>query len=135
MSKDQILAQKELYKTHFEFLGYRIEEDPNDFQEFLARKDGDSTFVRVFSNGARIWANFRTNAIAQSDRMKFLEFINNVNDSLVIKAYTNSTGGVITFELMLLSPYDRTVFGTAVGLFSEQIGKVIQLPNADELLG
>ena len=48
MQCNEIKGQKELYRTHPEFLGFNIEEHPEDEQELLVRRENIIRNVRIY---------------------------------------------------------------------------------------
>lgn len=118
-----IPAQKELYKNHLEFLGYRVEYDTDDEQEITATREGTRTFIRVFTNGLRAFRVYRISTKAQSEKLAFLEFINRLNRISVAKIYSGDDW--VTIELWYLCPYEKVSFGQFLTTLQDETGKFI----------
>jgi len=115
---DTIQVQKELYKNHLEFLGYRVEYDTDDEQAIVAIAEGKQTFLRVFTYGLCARRGYRTSAKAQSERWAFLEFVNKSNKTSITKMYVDEEW--VINELWYLHAYEKVSFGEFMSILQEE---------------
>jgi hypothetical protein len=134
MASNDLKTQKDFYKTHLEFLGFNVEEDPEDDQELLAVRDSRKILCRVFTKGIRLMEIYGTAEYAKNNRQELLEFLNTANGAGVAKYSTNTNGSSFFITLFLLSPYEKITFGNFVDLFIKEVDKVGDMSNADKLL-
>ena len=134
MANNEFKQQKEFYKKHLEFLGYNIDENTDDEQEFVAIKGSYNTFCRVFTRGIRLSQVYGTTQYAENNREELLEFINDLNGKGLAKYYTSRDGGGFAIEMFLFSPYEKINFGNFVDLFFKEIARIGDDPNINKYL-
>ena len=136
MENTELKAQKELYKTHLEFLGYSIEEDPTDEQAITARSQDAKWYFAIFNKGVRIlqvWS-ISEHVRDSSNRLVLLEFINDANLQHTAQ-YSITKSGNVCIQMTALCPYERVAFGTFFEFFNKEVSSIGKLPNAGKIFG
>jgi hypothetical protein len=133
MANEDILQQKGLYKTHLEFLGYTVDEDPEDEQELVARRDGGTILCRIFEGAIRLTRIFAIPESRQDDKYALLEFVNETNRKLIPQVFINLEHGSFILNLMSFTPYERVAFGKFIEMFQREIDKLVEVPNAENV--
>lgn len=127
-------SQKELYKSHLEFLGFSIEEDPTDQQELRAERYGQRILIRVFNKGIKLLEIYSLTEYAQKNRLELLEFVNKANSSGLCNYYTNDDSSLIFITLISMSSYEKSTFGTFLDYFVNEVKKLDTITNAEKFL-
>jgi hypothetical protein len=111
------------YRTHFEFLGYTVEDGETSL---IARHDEFyNVSVKTYSGGILVVTFFGTTSKAKSDRVGFFEFLNAMNEDAVTARYYEDDDGDVIVEGWYPGEYDRARFSVFLDKFneiSEQLG-------------
>ena len=115
------------YKTHLEFLGYKVEDGETSL---LAKHDKYYNIsVKSYNGGVLVVTFFGTTDKAKSDRVGFFEFLNGMNKDAVAARYYEDEEGDVIVEGWYAGDYDRSRFGTFLEKFN---GISDQLGDSDE---
>jgi hypothetical protein len=111
------------YRSHFEFLGYSVEEG----EKSLIAKHPEfyNVSIRPYNGGMLMITYFGTTDRAKSDRLGFLEFLNAMNTDAVAARYYEDDEGDVIVEAWYPGNYDRTRFGLFLdkfNLITDQLG-------------
>jgi hypothetical protein len=123
MAAGVIQSQKSMYKNHLEFLGYKIEDDPDNEKNITMIQGGVRTFATVFNNGFRCFLAYEFTENAENDRLSFLEFINDCNDKHIAKVSANKKTFFV--EMWYFCPYEKISFGEFIKLFNNESDKIL----------
>jgi hypothetical protein len=129
---DIIQKQKDMYKNHLEFLGYSIENHPDDEQRMTIIRDNVRTFIKVFNSGLRSMLVYGISDNAKKNRLPFLEFINECNDKRVAKI--SVTNDSLIIEMWYFCPYEKISFGEFMKLFDDEAQKILNVSNEKDFL-
>jgi hypothetical protein len=117
--------QKEMYKNHLEFLGYKIEDDPDDEQEITIIQNGVRTFARIFQSGIRVLLIYGISDNAKKDWLPFLEFVNECNDKRIAKVSVNEWSSFV-IEMYYFRTYEKVSFGEFMKLFDDERQRIVK---------
>ena len=91
--------------------------------------------VKPFSGGMLVMTFFGTTGMAKSQRVGFLEFLNDMNKDAIAARYYEDADGDVMVEGWYPGDYDRTRFGVFMNKFNEVSDQLGDSDIADDYLG
>ena len=132
MENNVIKAQKELYKTHLEFLGYSIELHPYD-EDLITAKSQDKQWVFIIlKKGISILQGWSISDYAKNHRLELLEFVNKVNHGLTVQC-SISDAGKFHCKMAAFCSYEKSTFGYLFDFFNADVARIGKVLNADKI--
>ncbi len=133
MENTGINAQKPLYQSHLEFLGWTIEKESYDEETIFAKnQSGFFLYLRIQDYAIVLGTYYGTSKYAKSHKLELLEYCNNANRTTCAQ-YSISDGGMVYVQMFLPSPYERTTFGKFFELFIGEQSNIMTFPNANKI--
>jgi hypothetical protein len=97
------------YKAHLEFLGYSVTEKG---KTLLAKHSKQfNVFVRAYHGGVMVSGFFGSTEQAKTERLAFLEFLNEMNRTSIAARYYADKDNDVILEAWYPGAYEKTRFG------------------------
>ena len=121
------------FKAHLEILGYTVA----DGEEFLIATHDEfyNVAIKPFSGGMLVMTFFGTTSLAKSQRVGFLEFLNDMNKDATAARYYEDADGDVVVEGWYPGDYDRTRFGVFMNKFNEVSDQLVSSDIAGDYIG
>ncbi len=120
------------FKSHFEFLGYTVEE--SDKSLIARHSEHYNVSVKAFNGGVLVVTFFGTTAKAKSDAEGFHAFLNAMNADAVAARYYADEEGDVVVEGWYPGSYDRARFGLFLDKFNLISDQLAQSDQAAKYL-
>jgi hypothetical protein len=110
--------------THLQFLGFQVERDDNIVKARHATKV--NILLRDFRGGVLLTSIFGCKDYAKRARLEYLDFVNLMNQKAAVIRFYADKDSDFFMEAWYPGTYDRSLFGSFLDLWDEDITRLAQ---------